>query len=120
MYTKKQTVEIIDKLIELTQHGIITWEKNAPEQYMIDHYRRVELVFTAKHIGQLFRVYNRYFQHYYDEDTYMWDNEIIFEFIDENGVSLGILPNTPNTNDLFQSIQFQTSKVNNFYNDLFK
>lgn len=119
MFNKKQTAEIVDKLIELTQHNQIKWEAIDPEPYMKDPNSRVDLIYVAKHLGRRIRLYQQHYKYYFDEDKYVWDEQINIEFIDDYDNSLGMFPKTPNANDLFKAIQYQNPLVNSFYNDLF-
>lgn len=120
MFSTRQTVEIIDKLIELTQHNQILWESAAPASSMIGPDSRVDLVYTVNHIGRNIRVYRQHFKFYFDEEKYTWDDQVKVEFIDNYGSLLAELPKTPNSYDLLKSIQFQNPQINSFYNDLFK
>lgn len=120
MISKMQAAQIIDKLTELTQHNLIKWESGHPAPYMNGPDSRVDLVYTTEHIGRQVRIYLYHFKFYLDEDRYTWDSEINFEFIDNSGNSLGMLPKTPNAFDLLRSIQYQNPQVGHFYDDLFK
>lgn len=120
MFSRKQTVEIIDKFIELTQHNEIKWESEDPVAPMIGPDSRVDIVYVANHIGRNIRVYLQHFKYYLDEEKYVWDEQIIIEFTDDYGNSMGILPKTPNAYELLKSIQFQNPQINSFYDDLFK
>lgn len=120
MFSRKQTVEIIDKFIELTQHNKITWASEDPISPMIGPDSRVDLVYVAEHIGRNIRIYQQHFKDYLDDERYVWDEKINIEFIDDYEKSMGILPRTPNAYDLLKAIQFQNPQINSFYDDLFK
>jgi hypothetical protein len=120
MISKMQAAQIIDKLTELTQHNQIKWESGHPEPYMNGPDSRVDLVYTTEHIGRQVRIYLNNFKFYLDEDRYAWDSEVNFEFIDNFGNSLGMLPKTPNAFDLLRAVQYQNPQIGQFYNDLFK
>jgi len=120
MFSKKQTVEIIDKLIELTQHNKIIWESEDPVSPMVGPDSRVDLVYVANHIDRNIRIYQQHFKYYLDEEKYVWDEQINIEFIDYNGNSMGALSKTPNAYELLKAIQFQNPQINSFYDDLFK
>lgn len=120
MFSVRQTAEIIDKLIELTQHNQIGWDRHDPPPPMIGPDARVDVVYVANHIGRNIRVYHQHFKYYFDEDKYTWDEQMVIEFIDDYGVFLGRLPKTPNAYELLRAIQFQNPQINSFYDDLFK
>lgn len=120
MFTTRQTAEIIDKLIELTQHNQIKWESQVPVPPMVGPDTRVDMAYMVNHLGRNIRVYHQHFKYYLDEEKYVWDEQMIVEFIDVNGASLGRLPRTPNAWELLKAIQFQNPQINSFYDDLFK
>ncbi|PPK49815.1 hypothetical protein [Marinobacter persicus] len=120
MFSSRQTAEIIDKLIELTQHNHIVWRSQDPVAPMIGPDARVDMVYIVNHLGRNIRAYNQNFKYYLDEEKYVWDEQIIVEFVDDYGAVLGRLPRTPNAWDLLKAIQFQNPQINTFYDDLFK
>lgn len=119
MFSTRQAVEIIEKLIELTQHNEIIWTSIAPSSFMLGPDSRVDVVYVASYIGRNIRIYHQQFKYYLDEERYTWDEQVKFEFIDDSGSIMAELPRTANSYNLLKSIQFQNPKINNFYNDLF-
>lgn len=119
MFNRRQTVEIIDKLIELTQHSQISWESENPPAYMNNMDSRVDVVYIAKHLGRIFRVYKYHYKYFIDEERYSWSEQVNFEFIDGYGNIMGEFSSTPNAIDLLRAIQFQNPNINGFYKDLF-
>lgn len=100
MYTVKQTVEIIDKLIEKTQHGELKWEQrveNGHTHYTVEHLNRNlvirQLVTSPRHEARL-EIVNLL-------------NQRLYIFID-----------TPNTIELLYVIQSMNPLVGEFYKDL--
>lgn len=120
MFSTKQTAEIIDKLIELTQHDKMVWKGQDPVAPMVGPDSRVDMVYVAKHLGRNIRVYRQNFKYYFDEEKYTWDEKIVVDLVDDYGSLLGTFPNTPNAWELIKAIQFQNPEVKNFYDDLFK
>ena len=120
MYSARQTAEIIDKLIELTQHNLMMWHRQEPIPPMIGPDSRVDAVYVGNHIGRTIRVYHQHFKYYLDDVKYIWDEQMIVEFIDEGGYLLGRLPKTPNAYELLKAIQFQNPNIKSFYDDLFR
>jgi len=119
MFSARQTAEIIDKLIELTQHNQITWESQRPTADMIGAGSRVDMVYLISYLGRNIRVYHQHVKHFLDEE-YFWNDQMIVEFIDNFGAVLGQLPHTPNAWELLRAIQFQNPHVSSFYDDLLK
>jgi hypothetical protein len=120
MFNTRQTAEIIDKLIELTQHNKMIWAGEDAVSSMIGPDSRVDIVYVANYIGRNIRIYNQHFKYYLDEERYSWDEQMIVEFIDGYGTLMGRLPKTPNAYELLRAIQFQNPQINSFYDDLFK
>ncbi|WP_299010973.1 hypothetical protein [uncultured Shewanella sp.] len=120
MFSTRQTIEIIDKLIELTQHNKMVWASKDPVPPMIGPDHRVDMVYVANHIGRNIRVYKQHYKYYLDEEKYIWEDQINIEFVDDYGSLLGELPKTPNSSELLNAIQFQNPQINSFYDDLFK
>jgi|GEM_PF-6465259 len=120
MFSTRQTAEIIDKLIELTQHNQMSWESRDPVAPMVGPDSRVDMVYVANYIGRNIRIYQQHFKYYLDEERYVWDEQMIVEFIDDYDALLGKLPKTPNAYELLKAIQFQNPQINSFYDDLFK
>lgn len=120
MFSTRQAVEIVDKLIELTQHNQVIWTIVDATPPMIGPDSRVDLVYITSHIGRNIRVYKQHFKYYLDEERYAWDEQMKVEFVDDYGNLLGELPRTPNAYELLKTIQFQNPSINSFYTDLFK
>ena len=122
MFNKKQTAEIIDKLIELTQHNQIKWYKrpSPPVPPIIGPDYHVDIVYTVNHLGRNIRAYDQHFKQYLDEERYFWDSQMVVEFTDDEGALLGRLPNTPNAYELLRAIQFQNPEIKSFYEDLLR
>ena len=66
MFSIRQAVEIVDKLIELTQHNQIFWGTTNPISPMIGPDSRVDLVYITEYIGRNIRVYKQHFKYYLD------------------------------------------------------
>lgn len=119
MYNVRQTAEIVDKLIELTQHRILVWSKDTPPYYMNNNDSRVSIVYTSFYANAYLRIYECNYKYYLDEEKFVWDMRIVLEFTDQDGISLGELPVVPNSRELLKAIQYQDPNINNFYNNLF-
>ncbi|WAG10819.1 hypothetical protein NRZ32_17080 [Aeromonas dhakensis] len=119
MYTKKETAKIIDKMIELTQHQKIKWSEEKPERIMNSLDQRVSLIYKSSYLGRILRLYKKEYKYFLDDVQFIWNEEIAIEFLNEDGVSIGSFPETPNAMELYKAVQFQNPAIKNFYNDLF-
>lgn len=119
MYSKRETAQIIDKLIELTQHQKVTWNEVDPESFMNSQDQRVSLVYKCEFLGRTLQLYKREYKYFLDDVQFVWDEEILIEFINDKGVSIGVFPRTPNAVDLYKAVQFQNPIIKDFYRDLF-
>ena len=118
MSSHRETVEIVDKLIELTQHNQLIWESSEPPYNLTGPDVRIDLVYTTDYLDRCIRIYQKGYKSYIDDVQFFWDSRIIFEFIDSSGNSLWQFPQTSNTYDLLNSIQYQSSKVGDFYTQI--
>ncbi|ENM3890279.1 hypothetical protein Q9F25_003499 [Vibrio cholerae] len=118
-FSRRETIQIIDKLIELTQHGSINWAEERPESYMVGPDSKVDFVYITEYLGRIIRTYRRDYKYYLDDVQYTWSYEIVIEFIDNSGNRLGRFPSTPNHSELLQAIQYQNPQIRNFFNDMF-
>lgn len=118
MYSREDSIRVIDKLIELTQHNKLSWYEVSPRSYMSSPVEKVDIIYRAKYQQVYIHVYKRWFRYYYDDTDYSWDDEVIVELVNEDGVSLNRLPDTPNASELLSCIQYQSQAVQSFYNDI--
>lgn len=118
MYTRRQTTEIVDKLIELTQHRTLVWSSDDPPGHLRGPDVRVEAIYSAKHIGRNLRLYKRTSRAYIDDVQYYWEDSVVLEIVDDLEVVLAELPETPNAKELLKAVQFQNPAVGGFYAEL--
>lgn len=119
MINQRQSIEIVDKLIELTQHGELLWDYERPNSYMLAQDSKVDTVYLTQYLGRNIRIYRRDFKYYLDESQYTWDWEVIVEFVNDQGERMGRFPQSPNSIELIQAIQYQNPQIKDFYNDMF-
>ncbi|AKS65908.1 hypothetical protein NJ8700_11105 [Aggregatibacter aphrophilus NJ8700] len=118
MYSREDSIRVIDKLIELTQHNKLNWSEVRPRSYMLSPGENVDIIYRAQYQQVYINVYKRRFRYYYDDTDYSWDDEVIVELVNEDGASLSRLPDTPNASELLSSIQYQSQAVQSFYNNI--
>ena len=119
MFNQREAIQIVDKLIELTQHGVMAWTKEDPPGYMNTMDSRVDLIYVASHLGRRMRVYVYHFKYYFDESSFVWDQQVKIEIIDSYDRVEASFPKVPNSMELLSSIQYQNPNVGNFYKDIF-
>ncbi len=115
----RETIEVVDKLIELTQHNELSWESSEPPNNLTGPDVRIDLVYTTHYLNRYIRIYQKNYKSYIDDMQFIWDSRIVFEFIDQSENSLWQFPQTHNAWDLLKSIQYQNSKVSDFYKEIF-
>jgi len=115
----RETIKVVDKLIELTQHNELSWESSEPPYNLTSPDVRIDLVYTTYYLNRYIRIYQKNYKYYIDDVQYTWDSRIVFEFIDESGNSLWQFPQTNNAWDLLKAIQYQNSNVSDFYKEIF-
>ncbi|WP_045459882.1 hypothetical protein [Vibrio hyugaensis] len=118
-FSKREAIQIIDKLVELTQHGRIEWVEEQPPAYLIASDSKVDLVYVTTYLNRHIRTYKRDFKYWIDDVQFTWDKEVVIEFVDENGRRMGRFPHTPNTPELLRAIQYQNPQLQTFFNDMF-
>lgn len=114
IYSKSDAIKVIDKLIELTQHGSLVWQESNLRPALEGPDSIIEVVYVATYLDAMLRIYKRNYKYYFDENQFTWDSEIVVEFIAQNGYGLGRLPKTSNAAELLQSIQYQNPQIRNF------
>ena len=119
MSSQRETVEIIDKLIELTQHNSLSWQAYEPSADMTNGDLRTELTYVTTYLNRKIRIYKQSYKYFMDETSFSWSDRVVFEMIDDNDNSLWEFPQTSNTWDLLNAVQYSNSKVGDFYKDMF-
>lgn len=125
---RNKWIDAVAKLLELTQHGDLTWSvQEPPFSFTKRPNSRVDVVFVAKYCDKVLRLYEKRFQEdVVDFDqfelrqvmTTEWKKTIVLEFIDSNGNSLWAFPYVQVLNDLMSSVQYQVAGVRDFLAEL--
>ncbi len=118
--TQTETIKIIEKLIELTQHKNVIWLNYNGNMTLASH-EKCESAYSTEYLNKSIRVYKYSYQYWTDEDTYHWIDDTRFEFYDKTyGTTLYIFPKVTNTDELLTTIMYQNSGVDSFYSQMFK
>lgn len=113
----KQVVELIEKLIELTQKNIISWSVSDMLPSLSDM-EKVDTVFSVEYLGQNLRVYKYFYRFYRDEDEFYWLEDYRLETYDMYNNTLYVFPKTQNIKDLMNIVMYQSSKIEEFYKNI--
>lgn len=114
---EKETVNLIEKLIELTQKNIIKW-KISDKYPILSDMEKFDTIFSADYLGQKLRVYKFFYRHYRDEDEFYWLEEYKLEIFDQQNNTLFNFLTLPNIKDLLNAVMYQKSNVEDFYKKL--
>ena len=118
--TVNETLKIIEKLIELTQHKKLIWS-NYYGKISLPSNEKIDSAYVTQYLDQNIRVYKYFYQYWTDEETCHWLEDVRFEFYSRvTGGTSYAFPTAPNTKELLETIMYQNSGVENFYNQIFK
>ncbi len=113
----KETISLIEKLIELTQNNTVVW--NISNDYpVLSDMEKYDTIFSTEYLGQKLRVYKSFYRHYKDEDEFYWLENYKLEMYNEQNHTLFNFPSVPNTKDLLNAAMYQKSNVEDFYKKL--
>ncbi|MDD9319160.1 hypothetical protein M0O54_03330 [Acinetobacter lactucae] len=119
--SRREAIQIVDKLTELTQHNTLQWKEESPTRRMNDTTNRVDKVYLSHYMGRNIRVYEKYYKAYFEDDVnvFEWAEDVVIELIDNDGLILSRFPSTSNQLELLNAIKFQNPQIRNFYTDIF-
>jgi len=120
-FSRREAIQIIDKLTELTQHNALQWREESPQRRMNDTTNRVDKVYVSTYMGRNIRVYEKFYKSYFEDDVnvFDWDEDVIIELIDNEGLVLSRFPSTSNKTELLNAIRYQNPQIRNFFTDIF-
>jgi len=132
-------VELVAKLLELTQEGTLKWSSRPPRASLnSDPERAVDIVYTAQYKGKTLGLYmvRRKFETsgtgsffsgltgtsgysgFYGPNPPKWVYEPILEFIDGAGNSVWTFPLVSGLSDLLSAVRYQAAGVSQFLDDV--
>lgn len=120
MSYKAKAVKLVAKLNRLTQEGTIEWDQGAPHPSVTRGTNDVvHLEYTTQYKDNKFRLYSSKLQSFSEEyERLYWDEAIILEICNEDGVAIWTCPHVNGLWDLFQSVQFQAANIEHVLDDL--
>jgi len=125
---KNKFVDVIAKLIELTQKNKIKWEATDPKVVANNNPKyKIGQVFIAEHKGKWLRIHKYSFETTNDlssvgffigQSKKSWETTFMLEITDERGNRLWKFPYINALGDLFSSIEYQAAGVIEFIDDI--
>lgn len=116
----EQWIDIVGKLIELTQEAKLVWEVGTPLHSIGgERDERIESVFTTTYKGKKLRLYKRTYKAYRDKhkitghplyDSYL-ASDAVLEIVHDNGMTLWTFPKLDITEHLLSSIQYRVAGI---------
>lgn len=138
--TKKEKikwVDVISRMIALTQHGKMNWDLVDPYGTVTTERNRTSAIFQASYQGKVLRLYERKveqqqpileegesFQSLLSSPIFarryktFWVAQVVLEFIDNKGNTLWNFPQVSALHDLLSAVQYYAAGVNEFLNSL--
>lgn len=119
MASLREYVELVDHLIELTQMKNLKWTREQAPSVLITNHNRIKQVYVTFYNNRNLRIYEEMYKYYTDEDEYYWQTRVSLEFTD--GINtLWQFPQTSNSWDLLNVIQYSDVDVDGFMRDVLR
>lgn len=74
-------------------------------------------IYVAKVSTKRIRLYKYEYKYFYEEDAFVWSESYRLEFVDALGNSEWEFPNDNAIDDLYDSVRYKTSNVEDFFKD---
>ena len=114
----KHSIKVITKLNRDTKEGLFKWEINRGRMLFLSGIEVLsDNVYTCKVLKKYLRLYRYQSKSYYDEATYEWIEGYRLEFVDSLGNSEWAFPDDRAIYDLYETVRFKTSNIEDFIND---
>ena len=128
---KNKWIDVIGKLLQLTQKGTLKWEPVKPPSYLNGETNdsRVEVVYETEYKERTLRLYEKRYKvqkptGYFvisglDQREYpYWSSKTVLELLDENGLSPWAFPQSLVLDNLLDAVRYQVSGVKNFLDEV--
>lgn len=111
----------ITKLNRDTKEGKVLWNifPRTPSSICYDE-EPLGYVYQANILDRSFILYKYQVKSFYDDETYTWEERYRLENIDANGKSIYTISNESSIYDLYDTVQYHTSKIGDFFADYLK
>ena len=110
--------KVIVKLNRDTKEDKIKWEvtHNIPSS-LAGTEKLIDNIYVAKVSTKKVRLYKYEYKHFYEEETFFWLEAFRLEFIDFYEKAEWEFPKDNAVEDLYDSVRYKTSNVEDFFKD---
>ncbi|MFA5192384.1 MAG: hypothetical protein WC740_16890 [Verrucomicrobiia bacterium] len=116
MSADNRFLKAVTKLNELTQDKQLKWEKEDDTNSITYGTENiVDVAYYAVCGDRRLRLYELKYRDYPDAP---WETMTVLEFVDSHNKSEWVFPENPATRHLLESVRYNTSKVDDFINEL--
>jgi hypothetical protein len=130
--TKSQFIEVVAKLIKLTQEGRITWRPSTRSELPADtDFRTTSSAFETRYRDQRLRIYRQRTLSQpvigsigsalgigRREPQGIWITRVVLEFLDQHGETNWTFPSNSALNDLLAAVQYQAGGIQKFIDSI--
>jgi hypothetical protein len=111
--------KLVAKINRETKEGKITWQKSKTlSEPLIGTEALLGFVYTTKILNSHYRLYRFRHKYFYEEDLFEWLDGKRLELYDPNtGKSEFTISNTSMIEELYDSVQLKTSRIEEFYEE---
>lgn len=122
---KNKWLDAVLKMIKFTQEDKLQWESKAPPNWLNkDPEVIVDVIFMTIFKNKAIQLYEKRTKIPnpgnlpFIKGSYYWKDEIVLEFIDEEGCSLWRFPQSSALNDLLNAVKYQVAGVTDFLDEI--
>jgi len=101
-------IKAIARLIELTQKGVIRWERGDPPDSTATG-DRVEVAFLTEYDGKRLRMFRQRSKVEMDQHRFEWFQNPVLQIVDLDGTTLREFPHLVALHDLMDAVEDQIS-----------
>lgn len=119
MLATNKTDRFLDRLIEDTGAGRITWQREQPPEVPrpeTEEYTGAVYLTTIK--GQRFRLSPLRYRYYTGADRFVWTETVALEVIDERDTIVWRFPQSPKIPQLLETVQYAASGIERIIDDV--
>ena len=124
---RKQMIEVVARIIRLTQKGELVWKERNPQDLPIlnrDSHEYVLVVFETVYHDTKLRLYERHYKTYApaprtllprtpEKKETRWEREVILEIVGLDEMAVWSFPDVNPLKDLLSTVQYQVGGVKN-------
>jgi len=109
--------QFIFKLNKETKEDKIVWRISTfTKPALLGSEEILDAIYYTDVLENKIRLFRLKVKHYLEEDYYEWVEDFRLEIVDENGNSLYKFPEDTAISDLYDTVQFKTSKISDLFN----